>query len=197
MAEQIAFDVLKKALQSNNVLAYPHTNKPYKLYTDVCYYAVVGILVQVGDDNVERVIQYVSHQLDTTHKRWATIEKEAYAIVYCLQKLILYWWGAQFTILTDHKPLRSLFQNKMANTKIQRWAVLIAEFGADIQYRESKNNIRADMLSRLHCPQKIPVATQNYVEPQQGTITWSLPLEFGVIDKEQLINAQRTAFTVE
>ena len=30
----------------------------------------------------------------------------------------------------------------MANTKIQRWAVLIAEFGADIQYREGKNNIR-------------------------------------------------------
>ena len=114
--------------------------------------------MQVGDDNVERVIQYISHQLDPTQKRWASIKKEAYTIVYFLQKLIPYLWGAKFTILTDHKPLRSLFPNEMGNTKIQRWAVLIDEFGADIQYREGKNNIRADMLS--HCSQINPVATK-------------------------------------
>ena len=119
------------------------------------------------------MIQYVSHQLDPTQKRWATIEKETYAIVYCLQKLCPYIWGAKFTILTDHKPLRSLFQNEMANTKIQRWAVQIA--GADIQYREGMNNIRADMLSRLHCPQINPVEVRNYIEPQEGTATMMAP----------------------
>ena len=36
MPEKMAFDVLKKAPQSNNILAYPQTNKPYKLYTDTC-----------------------------------------------------------------------------------------------------------------------------------------------------------------
>ena len=82
---------------------------------------------------MERVIQYISHQLDPTQKRWATIEKETYAIVYCLQKLRSHLWGSKFTILTDHKPLRSLFQNDMANTKIQRWAVLIAESGAMLE----------------------------------------------------------------
>ena len=133
--QQTAFETLKNVLQSNHVLAYPQTNKPYRLYTDACDYAVGGILVQEGEDGVERVIQYVSHQLDPTQERWATIEKEAYAIVYCLQKLRAYLWRARFTILTDHKPLRSLFQNEMANTKIQRWDVLIAEFGADIQYK--------------------------------------------------------------
>ena len=37
----------------------------------------------------------------------------------------------------------------MVNTRIQRWAVLIAEYGAKIRYRKGKNNIRADMLSRI------------------------------------------------
>ena len=37
----------------------------------------------------------------------------------------------------------------MANTKIQRWAVLLAEYGAKIEYRQGRNNIRADMLSRI------------------------------------------------
>ena len=79
---------------------------------------------------MEREIQYVSHQLDPTQKRWAIIEKEAYASVYCSQKLPRYLWGARFTILTDHKPLQSLFRNEMANTNIQRLAVLKVEFGA-------------------------------------------------------------------
>ena len=42
-----------------------------------------------------------------------------------------------------------MFLQEVKNTKIQRWAVLIAEFGAPIKYREGKNNIQADMLSRI------------------------------------------------
>ena len=166
--------------QYTSILTHPQTNKPYKhdkLYTDTCDYTVDGILVQVGDDNVERVIQYVSHQLDPTQKRWATIEKETYAIVYCLQKLRSHLWGSKFTILTDHKPLRSLFQNDMANTKIQRWAVLIAESGGGGVFNTS-------------LPQINPVEAKNY-------ITWSLPLDFDGIDRDQLIKAQREAFPVE
>lgn len=48
-------------LQSDQVLAYPRTDRPYRLFTDACDYAVGGILVQEDDDGLERVIQYVSH----------------------------------------------------------------------------------------------------------------------------------------
>ena len=77
------------------------------------------------------------------------IEKEAWAVVYSLKKLRPYLYGADFTILTDHKPLKSLFLGEVANTRVQRWAVLIAEYGAPIEYRKGSNNIRADMLSRI------------------------------------------------
>ena len=33
--------------------------------------------------------------------------------------------GAEFTVYTDHKPLKSLFTMEMANTKIQHWACVI------------------------------------------------------------------------
>ena len=59
-AEQTAFNVLKESLKSNS-LTYPQTNQPYRLYTDACDYTVGGILIEIGDDNVERVIQYVSY----------------------------------------------------------------------------------------------------------------------------------------
>ena len=100
-------------------------------------------------NGVEPVIQYISHQFNLVQRRWATIEKEAFAVVCALQKLRPYLLGADFTVYTDHKPLKSLFTKEMANTKIQRWAVLLAEYGAKIEYRQGKNNIRADMLSRI------------------------------------------------
>lgn len=132
---EAALRALQQQLLTNNVLAYPHTDKPYILHTYASDYAVGGVLVQKDDNGVERVIQYVSHQLTDTQKKWATIEKEAYAIVYYLTKLRPYLWGAVFEILTDHKPLRALFLSEVANTNVQRWAVLLAEFGAPIRYR--------------------------------------------------------------
>jgi hypothetical protein len=169
MDQQKAFDTLKAMLVSGHVMAYPKLNQPYKLYTDACNHAVGGILCQVDDNGVEKVIQYISHQLSGPQLKWATIEKEAYAVVYAIRKLRPYLYGAPFTVFTDHKPLKSLFTQEMQNTKIQRWAVLLAEYGAKIEYRKGKNNIRADMLSR------IKPAVQNI-------------MEVGVIDTDEWID---------
>ena len=133
--QQEAFEILKTLLVSSRVMAHPNTHKPYKLYTDACEYAVGAILVQEDDEGVACPIQYLSTQLAGAQLRWATIEKEAYAVVYALTKLRPYVYGSEFIIYTDHKPLKALFLLAVKNTKIQRWAVLIAEYGAPIEYR--------------------------------------------------------------
>ena len=109
-----AFEKLKQLLTSSHVMTAPRTDRPYKLYTDACDYAVGAILVQVDDSGTERVIQYVSHSLSSVQRRWATIEKEAYAVVYAISKLRPYLYGADFTVYTDHKPLTSLFTKRNA-----------------------------------------------------------------------------------
>lgn len=189
-----AFRLLQQHLLSDNVLAFPQTNEPYALYTDACDYALGGILVQKDTQGVERVIQYVSHQFTEAERKWSTLEKEAYGVVYCLKKLRPYLFGATFEIFTDHKPLRALFQNEVANSRVQRWAVLIAEYGAPISYRKGVNNIRADMVSRVRPLAVDVVDTEDYVEPHTGTVTWSLPLQFDNIDKDQLHTAQKRDF---
>ena len=55
-------------------MAHPDVFKPYKLYTDACDYAIGGILCQLDEQGIERVIQYISHQLNPIQRRWATIE---------------------------------------------------------------------------------------------------------------------------
>lgn len=155
--QQTAFDMLKRELCGDRVMAHPDLNKPYILYTDACDYAIGGILCQEDDEGIERPIQYVSAQLTSTQRRWGTVEKEAFAVVYCLDKLRCYLLGAEFVIYTDHKPLLSLFTKQMNNTKIQRWGILFAEFGAQIKYRPGPNNVRADMLSRIEGGEEVAV----------------------------------------
>lgn len=66
MKKFIQFKQLKALLVSSDVMAAPQLNKPYKLYTDACDYAVGGILVEDDDNGVEKVMQYVSHALSSS-----------------------------------------------------------------------------------------------------------------------------------
>ena len=196
--QQNAFEQLKGLLTSSSVMAAPKINHPYKLYTDACEYAVGAILVQEDEKGVERVIQYISHSLSTTQRKWATIEKEAFAVVYAINKLRPYLYGAKFTVFTDHKPLTSLFTKDMQNTKIQRWGVLLAEYGAQIKYRAGKNNIRADMLSRI--PPQREIATfdcDQWVDPAaipDQRIEEQLPLLQDGFDMTIIVRDQEQEF---
>ena len=145
---QRAFETLRAALTEAPILAFPDINKPYKLYTDASNYAIGAALVQETEMG-ERVIQYLSHQLNETQQRWPIIEKEAYAIIYSVQKVRPYLLGSKFTVVTDHKPLKYLFTSEMKNARIQRWAVVLSEYGCDIEYVSGTKNVVADMLSRL------------------------------------------------
>ena len=40
----------------------------------------------------------------------------------------------------------------MKNARIQRWAIMLEEYGCDIKYKSGKLNIPADMLSRIVSP---------------------------------------------
>ena len=141
----------------------------------------------------------MSHSLSSVQRRWATIEKEAYAVVYAISKLRPYLYGAEFAVYTDHKPLTSLFTKEMQNTKIQRWAVLLSEYGAKIQYRQGKNNIRADMLSRI--PPETGIATidcDEWVDPTsipQQDAADVFPLLYDGLDLEEVAAAQRKEFS--
>ena len=114
---------------SDQIMAYPQPDKPYKLFTDACDYAVGEILVQEDENGVERPITYVSKQLNGNQLSWPAIEKEGFGVMYAIKKLYPYLYGAEFTIYTDHKPLKSLFVNENRNLKVQRWSIALAEMG--------------------------------------------------------------------
>ena len=95
----------------------------------------------------------------------------------------------------------------MNNTKIQRWGVLLAEYGASIKHRKGKNNIRADMLSRLRnegdvfkdCEDIAIIDTEEYVYPQafmEEDIADTLPLFHDGLNLKIVAIEQRAEFPV-
>ena len=55
--------------------------------------------------------------------------------------------GSKFIIVTDHKPLKSLFTNEIKSAKVQNWAVTISEFDCEVVYRKGSDNFLADMVT--------------------------------------------------
>ena len=200
--QQAAFIKLKALLVSSKVMAIPRPEEPYLLYTDASDYAVGAILVQKDETGMERVIQYVSHSLSQSQRRWSCLEKECFAIIHSIGKLRPYLYGAKYTIYCDHKPLKSLFTKQMNNTRVQRWAILLAETNAEIKYHPGKLNCRADMCSRIVTPPSINVidSDADWVDPlafPEQDIAETLPLEHDGLDLTEIGLQQRIEFANE
>ena len=155
---QKSFEFMKESLTAVPLLGFPDINKPFTLYTDASDTCIGACLTQPIDDeeleeipNVvnEKPIYFLSHKLSDTQTRWSTVEKEAYAINYALQKLDHYLHNAKFTIKTDHKPLKYILSAPMQNKKIQLWALNLSAYNCDVTYLSGRENVIADLLSRV------------------------------------------------
>ena len=71
------------------VLYTSDVTKPFNLYFDSGDCAVGAVLTHQDNCGFERPISlHISQKLTDMQQRWATIEKEAYAIVWALAKLM-------------------------------------------------------------------------------------------------------------
>ena len=130
-------------------MAFPNPNKPYALYTDASDLALGAVLTQRDNNNNERPIAFISKAFTDAQKRWCTLERECFTILYSLDKLKTYLRGADFEIFTDNKPCVSLTKGAVKNAKLERWAVTIASYGGKITHLPGKKNLLADFLSRF------------------------------------------------
>lgn len=147
--ELVAFKNLKELLSSSEILIFPDFNKPFLLTTDASNYAIGAVLSQ-GEIGKDRPITYISRSLNQTEENYATNEKEMLAIVWALDNLRNYLYGAKkIKIITDHQPLTFTLSNRNNNAKLKRWKARIEEYNYEIIYKPGSTNKVADALSRL------------------------------------------------
>ena len=113
-----AFEVLKQLVCQAPVLVPPKYGEPYHLYTDSSLYAVGCCLSQIDELGNEHPIAYGSHKLTPIQSNWSTIEREAFAILWALNRFHDIIFGAHVVIKCDHDPLKYLLQNTTQSPKL-------------------------------------------------------------------------------
>ena len=159
--QEEAFRHAKELLKSNRVLIHFNDTLPLVLSCDASPYGVGAVLAHRLPNGDERPVGFASRTLSIAEKKYSQLDKEALAIVFGVRRFHQYLYGRSFELKTDHKPLIYIFSEKkgtpvLASSRIQRWALTLGAYSYTIHYREGKENVCADAMSRL--PHKTQVA---------------------------------------
>ncbi|GFV00099.1 retrovirus-related Pol polyprotein from transposon opus [Trichonephila clavipes] len=114
--------------------------------------AIGACLSQNDEKGKENPIAFFSKKLTETQTRWATIEREAYAVIEALKRFDSWIFGAEIEVISDHNPLTYLTLTTPQSAKLTRWALALQRYNIAISYRKGVKHGNADALSRLPIP---------------------------------------------
>nr|XP_039254390.1 uncharacterized protein K02A2.6-like [Styela clava] len=130
----------------------PSDKQQVKSFLDASPVGLGCVLVQKEsdtDNEYVRVIAYASRLLSDVESRYSQIEREALAVCWAIEHFHLYLYGVKFTVVTDHKPLVSVFSSVIAKSsaRIERWCLRLQQYIFNIVHGPGKTN-PADYMSR-------------------------------------------------
>lgn len=174
-ASEAAFATLKNALTTAPILALPDFSHPFVIETDASGTGIGAILQQH-----RHPIAYLSKSLSPKNQALSVYEKEMMAILYAVDKWRHYVLGQVFTILTDHKTLKHMLDQRITTPAQHHWLSKLLGYNYKVEYRVGNLNTVADALSRVElysiqafsnpifdCLPKIDRACANDPEAQQ------------------------------
>ena len=123
------------------MLEYPDFNAPFEIHTDASILQLGAVISQKG-----KPIAFYSRKMSSAQQNYTTTEKELLSIVKTLKEFTNILLGHQIMIYTDHKNLTHTFFNTEC---VMCWRLILEEFGPELKYIKGKNNVVADVLSRL------------------------------------------------
>ena len=156
---------IKNSVLNNATLAYDEVGAETEVIVDASPLGLSAMLTQRKRDS-HRPVTHIIGSLSPFEQRYSQTEREALAIRWACERLRVYLAGAQFMVVTDHKPLEAIVSNSNSKppVRIARWSTYLQEFNFTVEYRPGKDN-PADYMSRH--PVRAPENTTDYKEQKQ------------------------------
>ena len=76
------------------------------MHTDASGQAVGASLGQLDENGIEQPLAFASQKLTQSQSAWATIEREAYAVIWAIKRFRNLVYGTHITVYCDHNPLQ-------------------------------------------------------------------------------------------
>lgn len=141
--EQQAFELVKSKLLEAPVLALPDFSQQFVVETDASDTGIGAVLTQAGHP-----IAFISKALSKRSQMMSTYEKECMAILLAVEKWRAYLQHAEFLILTDHKSLSHLGEQRLTTNMQHKAFVKLMGLQYKIKYKKGSDNGAIDALSR-------------------------------------------------
>jgi hypothetical protein len=120
-----------------------------------------GITPEECKDQKLYPIAFASTKLTETQSRWATIEREAYAVIWALKKYRHWLLLSEVVVYSDHNPLSYLTLSAPKSAKLTRWSLALQEYNLTFHYKPGREQVVPDFLSRLNCKPAIDVKLED------------------------------------
>jgi len=140
-----AFNLLKDKLCSAPVLALSDFTRAFEVECDASGIGIGAVLMQD-----RRPIAYFSEKLNGAALNYPTYDKELYALVRTVETWQHYLWPKEFVIHSDHKSLKHFKGQGKLSRRNAKWVEFIETFPYVIKYKQGKENIVANALSRRY-----------------------------------------------
>ena len=151
------FQDLKDMVSEDCLIQFYNPHKPLFIECDASKQGIGRVMLQ-PDDNIPtdmnngipsnlRPVTYVSKSLSEAEQNYAYIER----VVFSLETFKHFTSGRQTNIITDHKPLTSLFSKCLAYTspRLARMMLHISDYNANVLYQKGSKMFLSDALSHL------------------------------------------------
>ena len=156
-----AFENLKDMVSEDCLIQFYNPNKPLFIECDASKQGIGCVMLQPDDSIPADVnngipsnlwpVAYASRSLSEAEQNYANIERELLGVVFSLETFKHFTSGRQTNIITDHKPLTSLFSKCLANTSLRlaRMMLCISDYDANVLYQKGSKMFLSDALSHL------------------------------------------------
>ena len=171
--QESAFQQIKNALTQPIILQFFNVNKPVTIQTDASQSGIGSCLMQET-----KPVAYASRALTDTEKNYSQIEKEMLAICFACAKFHQYTYGQQVEVLTDHRPLETIFKKPIAKAapRLQRMLLQLQRYSLEVKFVPGKYMYVADTLSRAYLSDNSTCGTPDDIEIMVHSLVSTLPM---------------------
>ena len=156
-----AFENLKQAICKDITLQFFDSDLPLYIEADTSQKGIRAVMLQPDKShkntskseipNNLRPVAYASKTLTSCESNYSNIERELLGVLFSVLHFKHFTNGCKVHIITDHKPLVSLFRKSLtsASPRLSRMLLCILDYQLEVMYQPGTKMHLSDALSRL------------------------------------------------